>query len=113
MCEADRGWDECKNYTDVITCPIGQDRCAKAKAEALVGNKTYTYYVKGCAFDKECKDNDCSRIGQRIPNFKKIIKCNSACCKTDLCDPVLDNGAGISTVGVFTLFACVIVAFMR
>ena len=30
----DGGWGECKNYTDVITCPIGQDRCAKAKAEA-------------------------------------------------------------------------------
>ena len=109
----DRGWDECKKNTDVMTCPSGQDRCAKAKAEALVGNKTYTYYVKSCAFDKECKDKDCSRIGQGIPNFKKIIKCKVACCKTDLCDPVLDNGAGISTVGVFTLFACVIVAFTR
>ena len=109
----DGGWDECKNHAEVMTCPPGQDRCAKAKAEALVGSKTYTYYVKSCAFDKECKDNDCSRIGRRIPNFKKIIKCNSACCKTDLCDPVLDNGAGISTVGVFTLFACVIVAFTR
>ena len=109
----DIGWDECKNYTNVMTCPSGQDRCAKAKAEALVGSKTYTYYVKSCAFEKECKEKDCSRIGQGIPNFKKIIKCNVACCKTDLCDPVLDNGGGISTVGVFTLFACVIVAFTR
>ena len=59
----DGGWDECKNYTDVMTCPAGQDRCAKAKAEALVGNKTYTYYVKSCAFEKECKENDFSRMG--------------------------------------------------
>ena len=59
----DGGWDECKNYTDVISCPSGQDRYAKAKAEALVGNKTYTYYVKSCAFEKECKENVCSRMG--------------------------------------------------
>ena len=59
----DGGWDECQKNTDVISCPSGQDRCAKAKAEALVGNKTYTYYVKSCAFEKECKENDCSRMG--------------------------------------------------
>ena len=59
----DGGWDECKNYTDVMTCPAGQDRCAKAKAEALVGNKTCSYHVKSCAFEKECKENDCSRMG--------------------------------------------------
>ena len=102
-----------KKNTDVITCPSGQDRCAKAEAEALVGNKIFTYYVKNCAFENECKRNNCSRIGRGIPEFKKIIKCNSAFCKTDLCDPVLDNGAGISTVGVLTMFACAIVAFTR
>ena len=59
----DSGWDECPKNTNVMTCPSGQDRCAKAKAEALVGNKTYTYYVKRCAFEKECKENDCSRMG--------------------------------------------------
>ena len=105
----DGGWDECKNYTDVMTCPAGQDRCAKAKAEALVGSKTYTYYVKSCAFDKECKEKNCSRIGQAIPNFKKIIKCNVACCKTDLCN----DGAGISIVSGFTLFTCAVLALTR
>ena len=59
----DGGWDECQKNTDVISCPSGQDRCAKAKAEALDGNKTYTYYVKSCAFEKERKENDCSRMG--------------------------------------------------
>ena len=104
------GWEECKNYTKVMTCPSGQDPCAiKAKAEALVGNKTYTYYVKSCAFDKECKEKDCSRIGEGIPNFKKIIKCNVACCKTDLCN----DGAGISMVSGFTLFICALVALTR
>ena len=96
-----------------MTCESGQDRCAQAEAEVLVGNNTSTYYVKNCVSEKECKENDCSRMGQGIANLKKIIKCNGACCKTDLCDPVLDKGAGISTVGVFTLFACVIVAFTR
>ena len=105
----DGGWDECKNHAEVMTCPPGQDRCAKAKAEALVGSKTYTYYVKSCAFDKECKEKDCSRIGQRIPNFKKIIKCNVACCKTDLCN----DGAGISMVSGFTLFTCAVLALTR
>ena len=59
----DGGWDECQKNTDVISCPSGQDRCAKAKAEALVGNKTCSYHVKSCAFEKECKENDCSRMG--------------------------------------------------
>ena len=68
----DGGWDECKNYTDVISCPSGQDRCAKAKAEALVGKKTYTYYVKSCAFEKECKENVCSRMGGGVVS-KKIF----------------------------------------
>ena len=108
-CIVDGGWDECKNHAEVMTCPSGQDRCAKGKAEALVGSKTYTYYVKSCAFDKECKEKDCSRIGQRIPNFKKIIKCNVACCKTDLCN----DGAGISMVSGFTLFTCAVLALTR
>ena len=59
----DGRWDECQKNTDVISCPSGQDRCAKAKAEALDGNKTYTYYVKSCAFEKECKENVYSRMG--------------------------------------------------
>ena len=59
----DGGWDECQKNTDVISCPSGQDRCAKAKAEALDGSKTYTYYVKSCAFEKKCKENVCSRMG--------------------------------------------------
>ena len=50
-------------WSQVISGPPGQDRCAKAKAEALVGNKTYTYYVKSCAFEKECKENYFSRMG--------------------------------------------------
>ena len=104
----DGGWDECKNYTDVMTCPAGQDRCAKAKAEALVGSKTYTYYVKSCAFDKECKDKICGRIDPGIPHLK-ITKCDSACCKTNLCN----DGAGISIVSGFTLFTCAVLALTR
>ena len=108
-CMVDGGWDECKNHAEVMTCPSGQDRCAKAKAEALVGSKTYTYYVKSCTFENECKEKNCSRIGQAIPNFKKIIKCNVACCKTDLCN----DGTGISMVSGFTLFTCAVLALTR
>ena len=61
----DGGWDECQKNTDLISCPSGQDRCAKAKAEALVGNKTCSYHVKSCAFEKECKENDMQPNGGR------------------------------------------------
>jgi len=102
------GWDECKKIEVEIACSSGQDRCAKAKVDTVAGNMTYTFYVKSCAFEKECKDKNCGRIDPGIPNLT-IKKCDSACCKTNLCN----DGAGISMVSSFTLFTCALVALTR
>ena len=65
----DCGRDECqkkkKNSPDRRLFLVHLVRIAapRRKAEALVGNKTYTYYVKSCAFEKECKENYFSRMG--------------------------------------------------
>lgn len=102
------GWDECKKIEEEITCPSGQDRCAKTKVDTMAGNMTYTFYVKSCASAKECQDKNCGRINPGIPNLK-IKKCDSACCKTNRCN----DGAGISMVSGFTLFTRALVALTR
>ena len=78
------------------------------KVDTVAGNMTYTFYVKTCAFEKECKDKICGRIDPGIPHLK-ITKCDSACCKTNLCN----DGAGISIVSGFTLFTCAVLALTR
>ena len=107
-CMVKGGWDECKKIEEEITCPSGQDRCAKAKVDTMAGNMTYTFFVKSCASEKECQDKNCGRINPGIPNLK-IKKCDSACCKTNRCN----DGAGISMVSGFTLFTCALAALTR
>ena len=87
---------------------IDVDWARNKSLDTVAGNMTYTFYVKTRAFEKECKDKNCSLIDPGIPNLK-ITKCDSACCKTDLCN----DGARVSMVSGFTLFTCALVALTR
>jgi len=99
QCLSARGWDDCDNKKNKVTCGLGQVTCAKFEQELRSWGGSI--YAKGCTnTDAWCKD------------IKKkdvcVDHCEAYCCDKDLC-----NGATVPMASVVVLVACVLVALQR
>ena len=82
VCFSVKGWDDCKNNVNEITCLDRYDHCFKLDVKYEISGFKSEVFFKGCAASSQCSDKNCKKLAPSA----KIFNCEFECCKGDLCN---------------------------